>query len=140
LLRRDKVYPDRDLRALHVQSGDVAYSAPHEWQEPVSGRSSMLAKMKRRLLPVDNPATRAMFLADGRQVGTGALLGALFGQRHALPLGTRHFARSHRFDAAAGMVVDAVDCTRKLEGSLLQQSARRLSACARSTSVDRVFI
>ena len=67
-----------------------------------------------------------MFLADGRQVGTGALLCTLFGQRHAMPLGTRHFARSHGFGAAAGMVVDAVDGTRKLKGSLLQQCGEAL--------------
>jgi hypothetical protein len=85
-----------------------------------------IAKMKRRLLPINNPAPGAMFLADGRQIGTGALLGSLFGQRHALPLGTRHLARSHGFGATAGMVVDAIDGTRKLEGSLLQQCGEAL--------------
>jgi len=67
-----------------------------------------------------------MLLSDGGKVGAGALFSALFGQRYALPLGTRHFARRHGFGATAGMVVDAVDGTRKLEGSLLQQCGKAL--------------
>jgi len=62
-----------------------------------------------------------MLLSRGRQIGAGALFGALFGYRRALPQGPRHFARCHGVGAAARMVVDAIDRARKLDGRLPQQ-------------------
>lgn len=67
-----------------------------------------------------------MLLPDRRQVCTRTLLRTLFGWRNTLSLGTRNFARSHCFGATAGMVVDAVNGTRKLKGSLLQQRSKPL--------------
>ncbi|ODU18303.1 MAG: hypothetical protein BGP22_34235 [Variovorax sp. 67-131] len=67
-----------------------------------------------------------MLLTRGRQIGTCALFGALFGQWHALALRTCYFARGHGVDATARMVIDAVDSTRKLEWSLLHQRSKAL--------------
>jgi hypothetical protein len=65
-----------------------------------------------------------VFLPCGWKVGAGALLGALLGQRYALPLRARHFACRHRFDAAACVVIDPINGARELEGSLLQQKRK----------------
>ncbi len=62
-----------------------------------------------------------MLLPYRRKIGTRALLGTLFGHRHALSLCTRHFARSHGVDAASGKVIDAIDRARKFERGLLEQ-------------------
>ena len=85
-----------------------------------------LAKTKRILLAVDHPAARAVFLPWGWKIGARALLSALFGQRYALSLRARHFARRHRFDAAACVVIDPVNGARKFERSLLQQKRKAL--------------
>ena len=67
-----------------------------------------------------------MLLTHRWQVGAGTLFSALLCQRHAQTLSTRHFTSSHGLGAAARMVVDAVDRTRKLKGSLLQQRGKAL--------------
>jgi len=67
-----------------------------------------------------------VLLALGRKISTGTLLGALLRQRHALSLRTSHLARRHGFGATTFMVIDAVDRTSKLEGSLLQQQGQTL--------------
>lgn len=62
-----------------------------------------------------------MLLSRSRQVGASALFGTLLGHRHALPEGSRHFARCHGVSTAASMVVDAVNRARKLYRRLPQQ-------------------
>lgn len=59
-----------------------------------------------------------MLLSRGRQIGTGALFGALLGYRNALSESPRHFARRHGVGAATCMVVDAIDRACKLDGRL----------------------
>lgn len=62
-----------------------------------------------------------MLLPHRRKVGARALLGALFGHRHALSLCTRHFARGHGVGAASSKVIDAVNRACKFERGLLEQ-------------------
>jgi len=62
-----------------------------------------------------------MFMAGRGQVGTGALFGTLLRHCNALLKGARNFARGHGVGTAAGVVVDAVDRTRKFNGGLPEQ-------------------
>lgn len=62
-----------------------------------------------------------MLLPDRWKIGTRALLGALFGHRHALSLCTRHFAGGHGVGTTTGKVIDAVDRACKFERGLLEQ-------------------
>lgn len=62
-----------------------------------------------------------MLLPHRRKIGTCALLGALFGHRHALSLCARYFARGHGVGAAGGKVIDAVNRACKFERGLLEQ-------------------
>jgi hypothetical protein len=60
-------------------------------------------------------------MAGGRQIGAGALFGALLGHGDALLQGARNFARRHGLGSAACVVVDAIDRACKFNGSLPEQ-------------------
>lgn len=62
-----------------------------------------------------------MLLARRRKISTCALLGALFGHRHALSLSARYFTCGHGVGATSGKVIDAVNRTCKFERGLLEQ-------------------